>query len=88
MPLLYGRLTCVHLVVWVLTTASNQSVRRLSSICFACLAGLRALASLPAFSTEHVLKHRPGWGELYDILGVEPANLAQLLQVRHAWLAW
>lgn len=50
--------------------------------CFS--AGLRALDSLPAFSTEHVLEHRPGWGELYDILGVEPANLAQLLQVQWA----
>jgi hypothetical protein len=44
-------------------------------------AGLRSLASLPSFSTDHILEHRPGWGELYDILGVEPANLAQLLQV-------
>jgi hypothetical protein len=42
---------------------------------------LRTLASLPSFSTDHILEHRPGWGELYDILGVEPANLAQLLQV-------
>lgn len=43
--------------------------------------GLRSLPSLPSFSTDHILEHRPGWGELYDILGLEPASLAQLLQV-------
>lgn len=42
--------------------------------------GLRALGSLPALSTDHILEHRPGWGELYNLLGVEPASLAQLLQ--------
>lgn len=39
------------------------------------------MPSLPSFSTDHVLEHRPGWGELYDIVGLEPASLAQLLQV-------
>jgi len=48
--------------------------------CCGAVIGLRALPSLPSFSTDHILEHRPGWGELYDILGLEPASLAQLLQ--------
>eukprot|EP00879_Flechtneria_rotunda_P005855 GHRR01006161.1.p1 GENE.GHRR01006161.1~~GHRR01006161.1.p1 ORF type:complete len:2934 (+),score=1214.27 GHRR01006161.1:179-8980(+) len=42
--------------------------------------GLLSLPSLPKQATQHILEHRTNWGELYHIVGLEPANLAQLLQ--------
>jgi hypothetical protein len=44
------------------------------------IAGLFQLQSLPPGCTSHILEHRPTWGELYYILGLSPASLADFLQ--------
>jgi hypothetical protein len=38
------------------------------------------LPSLPQGCSNHILEHRPTWGELYFILGLTPASLADFLQ--------
>jgi hypothetical protein len=45
--------------------------------------GLLALPSLPQAPRGHrrILEHRPQWGELLQILGLEPASLADLLRL-------
>jgi len=46
----------------------------------ALLADLLRLPSLPRSSLDHILEHRTNWGELYDLLGLTPASLADFLR--------
>lgn len=46
----------------------------------ALLADLLQLPSLPRSSLDHILEHRTNWGELYDLLGLTPASLADFLR--------